>query len=223
MSLENRKHTALEDPGAEVLDKVTGFWARYGRIVLGAAAAVAVIAIGSVLFTRSRAAAEEQAAGQLAEASLLFWRGDYQRSLEEARKIAAQYGSTPSGIDAHRLAGDNAFWLTDYKTAATEYKAYLAKQGSGLLADAVRRSLAYTLESDRQHAEAAKLFDGLVGKFDRESSAEMLSASARCLVAAGQPAEAARRLQRIVDEYGETSLAGRARVDLAGLQPGTAR
>jgi tetratricopeptide (TPR) repeat protein len=223
LSLEDRKNTALEDPGAEMLDRLAGLWARFGRIALGVLAALVVVAVGAVLYARSRAAAEEQAAGRLAEASILFWRGEYARSLEEAKKVYGQFGSTASGADAHRLAGDNAFWLGDHKTAATEYRAYLSQRGTGLLADAVRRSLAYTLESDGQFAEAAQLYEQLVGRFDRESSGEMLAAAARCLVAAGKPAEAAQRLERLVDEFGETSLAAGARVDLAGFKPGTVR
>lgn len=218
MSLENRKHVALEDPGAEVLDRVGHFWERYSRIVLGAAAAIVVVGVLGFFMMRSRAAAEEQASGRLAEATLMFWQGDYQRSLETAREVARQYASTPSGADAHRLAGDNAYWLTDYRTAVEEYRQYLAKKPNGMLADAARRSFAYALESAGQHAEAAAEYDRLVGRFDRESSAEFLAASARCLSAAGQPAEAARRLQRLLDEFGETSYANRARIDLGAQQ-----
>ncbi len=218
MSLENRKGVALEDPGAEVVERLTGYWERYGRIGLGALAIVAAIAVGAVFVVRSRATAEQQAAGKLAEATLMFWQGDYQRSLAAAKEVYGQYASTPSGEDAHRLAGDDAYWLQDYKTAVDEYRKYLAAQKQGMLADAARRSLAYALENAKQFKEAADTYDGLVGKFDRESSAEFLAASARCLVAAGNKAEAAKRLQRLLDEYGETSGAQRAQADLAALQ-----
>jgi lipopolysaccharide biosynthesis regulator YciM len=92
-----------------------------------------------------------------------------------------------------------------------------------VLADAARRSLAYALESDRQYAEAATLYESLVGKIDRESSAEFLAAAARCHRALNQPAEAAKRLQRLVDEFGETSAVNLARIHLAELSPPPSR
>ena len=131
--------------------------------------------------------------------------------------MAQQFAGTPSGNDAHRLGGDDAYWSNDFKVAISEYRAYLSKSSSGLLADGVRRSLAYALESDKQYADAAATYAQLVGKFDRESSAEFLAAAARCQMAAGKKDEAAKSLQRLLDEFGETSFANAARIDLAEL------
>jgi len=211
------KATRLEDPGAEMLDRITTTWDRHGRLILGVA--LAVIAAGAVTFflLRSRAAREEQAAAALAEANVLYWQGDYVTSLERAKQVSAQFGSTPSGIEAHRLAGDNAFWNGDFKTAVAEYRRYLDKAPAGLLADAGRRSLAYSLESDNQFAEASRTYESLVGRFDRSSSAEFLGGAARCYRALNQPDEAMKRLQRIDQEFGETSYANAARVEMAEL------
>lgn len=219
MSLESRKGTALEDPGAEMVDRMTTLWARYGRIVLAGVAAVAVVGAVAYFTIRSNETQETAASEKLAQANALFWQTDYARSKSLADEVAKQYGGTPSGVDALRISGDNAYWLGNWKDAITQYKAYLAKQGSGTMGDVVRRSLAYSYESDKQYAEAVKLYDGLVGAFDRESSAEFLAASARCQEALGAKAEAAKRLQRLLDEFGETSHASRARVKLAELGP----
>lgn len=217
MSLEARKTAQLEDPGAELLDRVQDFWDRFGRIVLIAGAVILAAVVLGFFTLRSRSASENEASGRLAEASALFFRGEYARSLELARQVSQQYGSTPSGLDAHRLTGDNAFWMGDVKTAISEYRTYLARQKSGMLADAVRRSLAYSLETQKQYEEAAQLYDGLVGKFDRESSAEFLTASARCHRMLNQTAEAQKRLVRVIDEFGDTSFAETARIRLAEI------
>src|SRR5204862_7115448 len=158
---------------------------------------------GAIAFLtlRARAASEDEAAGKLAEANALYWQGEYSRSLELSRQIAQQYPSTPSGVDAHRLAGDNAYWDGDARTAVTEYRAYLAHAKKGLLTDAARRSLAYALESSKQYAEAASTYESLVGVFDRESSAEFLAAAARCYRALGRPADAVKSLQRLMAEF----------------------
>jgi predicted negative regulator of RcsB-dependent stress response len=217
LSLESRKSTALQDPGAEMVDQLTSVWARYGRIALGVVGALIVIA-GVAYFTiRQNAAQDNAASKKLSEADMLFWQGDYERSKTAAQEVSRTYGSTPSGVDGHRIAGDDLYWRGDFKGAIVEYKAYLAKQGKGIVAQAVQRSLAYAYDSDKQFGEAARLYDGLVGVFDRESSAEMLMASSRCNEAAGNKSEAVKRLQRLVDEFGDSSLAMRARVKLAEL------
>jgi TolA-binding protein len=98
-----------------------------------------------------------------------------------------------------------------------EYRAYLEHQKSGLLADAARRSLAYALEASGQYVDAATAYLGLVGRFDRESSAEFLADAARCYRAARQPAEAVKILRRLVDEFGDTSFANTAEIQLGEL------
>ncbi len=217
MSLEMRKTGKLEDPGAQLLDSISDFWGRYGRILGIAAAVIAVVGAGFFFTLRARAASEEQAAGRLAEANILFWQGEYARSLQLAKQVAEQWPQTPSGIDAHRLAGDDEFWNGQFKNAVKEYRTYLERRKQGLIADAVRRSLAYALESDHQFQEAATLYESLVGKFDRESSAELLVAAARCFRLVNQAPAASQRLQRLLDEFGETSYANRARMELAEL------
>ena len=218
MPLHTQQSTRLEQPGAELMVPVMRFWERYGKLTLGVVAGLVVVGAIGYFSLRSRQASEEAAAGKLAEASLLYWQGDYQRSLQLARETAEQYAATPSGRDAHRQAADAAYWGGDFKTAVAEYRRYLATTPGGLLADAARRSLAYALESDRQFAEAVKEYDALVGHFDRSSSAEFLLAGARCLAAARQIPPAIQRLQRVLDEFGETEYANQARTELAEIQ-----
>jgi tetratricopeptide (TPR) repeat protein len=216
LALESKK-SRLEDPGAKLLDSLASSWNQYGRAVLIALGVVAAVAVGIVLTLRSRAAAEEQAAGRLAEASIFFWQGDYPRSLQMARQVAEQWPGAPSGIDAHRLAGDDQYWMGNFKEATAEYRRYLDHRKTGILADAVRRSLASSLESEHQFKEAAATYESLVGVFDRATSAEFLLAAARCYAQLHQPREAEQRIQRLLDEYGETPSANRGRIMRAEL------
>ena len=218
MALPSQHSSRLEQPGADFIVPVTRFWERYGRLATGVLVGIAVLGAVGYFALHSRQVAEEAAAGKLAEASLLYWQGDYARSLQLATETAGQYGSTPSGIDAHRQAADAAYWGGDFKTAISEYRNYLTRRPSGLLADAARRSLAYALESDRRYVEASREYEALVGHFDRGSSAEFLLAAARCLQSAGQPQDALPRLRRVADEFGETEYANPARIELAELQ-----
>ena len=200
-----------------MLDRFTGYWDRFGRITLAAVGVIAAAALVGFYTLRAREAAENEASAQLTEASFFYWQGDYARSLQVAKQLTEQFPSTWSGTDGLRIAGDDCFWTGDYKSAVDYYKRYLAKAKGGVVGDAARRSYAYALESDRQYKAAADQFEALVGKFDRESSAEFLAASARCYRALGQPEEAAKRLRRVLDEFGETSQALNARVRLGEL------
>ena len=60
-----------------------------------------------------------------------------------------------------------------------------------------------------------------MGVFDRESSGELLFASARCLAAAGKPDEAKKRYQRILDEFPDSSYQLKARIALGRMSPVT--
>ena len=217
MALESRPGTGLETEGMQTLEAAREWWEGNQRVVLIALAVVVLAGAGYFFQRRTVSVQEDQAAGKLAEASVYYWQGDYARSLELAKQVYGQYGSAPSGVEAHRLAGDNAFWTGDFKNAVSEYRRYLDKVKTGLLADAARRSLAYALESDRQPLEAAKIYDQLVGRFDRTSSAEFLVGAARCYRTAGKNDEAVRRLKRVDEEFGDTSYAQQARVELGEL------
>jgi TolA-binding protein len=213
----------MEPEGAAFLGRVGGLWEQYQRVILGVVAGLVVLGGALYFHTKTRAAQEEQASGRLAEASILFWQGDYPRSLEMAKQVYTQYGSVPSGIEAHRLAGDNAYWNGDFPTAVSEYRRYLDKVKSGDLAHAAKRSLAYALESERKPLEAGKVYDELVGKLDRTSSAEFLIAAARCYRDAGKRDQAIQRLQRVDQDFGDTPYAVMARLQLGELQAAAAR
>jgi TolA-binding protein len=204
-----------------MLDRMTSLWVAWGRYALIGLGVIAAIGAGVFFWMRSREAAEAEASRKLAEANVLFWQGDYARSLELAKQVGTEHPGTSTALDAHRLAGDNAYWSGDFTAAITEYRAYLDGAPSGMLADAVNRSLAYAYESAGQPAEAAPIYERLVGTFDRESSSEFLFAAARCLQATGKTADAIARLERLTSEFGETSYAPRARLMIAELQART--
>ncbi len=218
MSLESRKNV-IEDPGAELLDRATGFWERYGRFVLGTIVGIAVVGIAGYYIMAGNTRKENTASEKLAEANDLFWRADYDRSRQIAQDVSKQYPGTPSGTDALRIAGDDAYWRGNWKDAIADYQSYLKKNSSGLLASTVRRSLGYALESNGQFAEAATHYEQLVGVFDRESSGELLFAAARSLMADKKPDEAKKRWQRIIDEFPDTSFQMQARIELGKLSP----
>ena len=221
MSLESRRNAALDDPGADLLDRAQKLWDDYGRIILGVAVGIVVVGIAAYYVISGGRTRENAASEKLAEANSLFWRADYDRSRQVAQDVAKNFPGTPSGTDAFRISGDDAYWRGKWKDAMADYNAYLAKNHSGLIADGVRRSLAYAEESAGQIADASALYDKLVGVFDRNSSGEMLFASARCQLALGHKDEAKARYQRIIDEFPDSGFQLPARIALGKLAPVT--
>jgi tetratricopeptide (TPR) repeat protein len=214
-----QKSSVMQDPGAELVDKVQGFASQFGQVILIGVLVAAAAGVGGWYWTQGQAKQENAASEKLAQANDLFWRADYDRSRTIAQEVSKAYPGTPSGIDALRIAGDDAFWRGNWKDAIADYQAYLGKKSSGVVAAGVRRSLGYAYESNGQYEEAAKQFDQLIGVFDRESSGELLFASARSLMAAGKNDEAKKRLQRILDEFPESTVQGQARIELGRLSP----
>lgn len=214
-----QKSSVMQDPGAELVDKFQSFAAQFGQVILIGVLVAAAAGVGGWYWMQGQAKQENAASEKLAQANELFWRADYDRSRTIAQEVSKAYPGTPSGIDALRIAGDDAFWRGNWKDAIADYKAYLGKKSSGIVAAGVRRSLGYAYESAGQHEEAAKQFDQSVGVFDRESSGELLFASARSLMAAGKNDEAKKRLQRILDEFPESTVQGQARIELGRLSP----
>lgn len=222
LSLETSgKKSVMDDPGADLLDKAQGLWQHYGQTALIAVVVAVATAVGVYYWQSGQTRQENLASEKLAEANDLFWRADYDRSRTIAKDVTKQFPGTASGTDALRIAGDDAYWRGNWKDAIADYQEYLKKNSKGLVADAVRRSLAYSLESNGQPAEASAIYDKLVGVFDRESSGELLFASARCLVAANKPEDAKKRYQRIVDEFPDSSYQLQARIELGRLTPAT--
>jgi hypothetical protein len=221
LSLESRKNTAMVDSGGELLDRASALWERFGRIVLGVLVGLVVVGVAAYYITSGNKTRENSASEKLAEANDLFWRADYDRSRQLAQDVSRQFPGTASGVDALRISGDDAYWRGNWKDAIADYNAFLAKRSSGMVPDAVRRSLGYALESNGQYVEATAQYEKLVGVFDRESSAEMLFAAARCLVAANKPDEARKRYQRILDEFPDSSYQLEVRIALGKLSPVT--
>ena len=95
MPLETQ-HARLDTEGAELLGRVSSWWEQYQRLTLGALGVIVAVGLGGFLYFKSRATQENDASGQLAEASVLFWQDDYGRSLDIAKRVYTQF------LDAER-------------------------------------------------------------------------------------------------------------------------
>jgi predicted negative regulator of RcsB-dependent stress response len=208
-------------------DPVVVAWARFQdwfldniRIVLAAVGIVlAVVVIGGLWF-KSRADAETKASGKLAEASALYWRGEYGPLSQRAIDIRQNYQGTKAAAEATRMLGDAYFWQGDFKKAVDSYNEYLTKiPASSPMRPGVDRSIAQAYESQRQFKEAAAQYEKSAKEFSsRMDQADMYMSAGRAYEAMSNFASAKTSFQKVADEYADTPFSNDAEMKLGEIQ-----
>lgn len=208
-------------------DPVVVAWARFQdwfleniRIVLAAAGIVVAVVVIGWLWMKSRADAETKASGKLAEASALYWRGEYGPLSQRVIDIRRDYPGTKSAVEATRMLGDAYFWQGDFKKAGDLYSEYLKNApASSPLRPGVDRSLAQAYESQRQFKEAAAQYEKTAKEFtSRVDQADMYMGAGRAYEALGDYAHAKSTFQKVADEYSDTQFSSDAEMRLGEIE-----
>lgn len=208
-------------------DPVLVTWVRFqdwvlenSRIILGVLGVAAALALVGFLWLRTRADAEAKASGKMAEASALYWRGDYGPLIQRVNDIKREYGGTKAATEAERMLGDAYFWQGDFKKAADAYAAYLKKTPSGSqLRPGVERSMAQALESQKEYKKAAEIYERLAAiDGPRDVRGELYYAAGRAWQEAGDLAKAKAIYQKLATEFGDAPSAGDAEIALGELE-----
>jgi TolA-binding protein len=190
------------------------------RIVLATVGiVVAVVAIGALWF-KSRSDAEVKASGKLAEASALYWRGEYGPLSQRVLDIRRDYPGTKAAAEATRMLGDSYFWQGDFKKAIGSYNEYLSHiPASSPLRPGIDRSIAQAYESQRQFKDAAAQYEKAAKEFpSRMDQADMLMAAGRSYQAMSDFTHAKATLQKVADEYSDTPFSNDAEMRLGEIE-----
>ena len=185
---------------------------------------IVVAILGGWMWTRANAKQEADARATLAEASTNYWSGNYPRTVQLADQVIADASGTKAAVDARRMKADALFWQGSFDSAATLYRDVLNKErADSPMRTAVQQSLAFALESKKDFAPAAELYEEIARKApDRTNAADFYMAAGRAWRGAGQPDKAKTNFQKVADEYKETTFARDAEValgELAGEAP----
>ena len=186
--------------------------------------AVVVLALGAWAWSRANAKKEAEARTTLAEASTAYWSGNYVRTAQLADQVIADAGGTRAAVDALRMKADALFWQGSFDSAATLYREVLGKEkGDSPVRLAVQQSLAFALESKKDFAGAAALYEEVAAQApDRMNAADFLMNAGRAWRGAGQRDKAKAAFEKVAGEYKETTFARDAEValgELAGEAP----
>lgn len=205
------------------IEGIYDLWERARRnlgLVLGVAGVLVVLGAGLLLWSRAQEVREAEARTVLAEASTSYWAGNYPRTVQLADQVMADAGGTKAALDAMRMKADALFWQGSFDSAATLYQEVLAKdRRNSPMRTAIQQSLAFALESNKDPAGAAALYEEIAAKApDRTNAADFYIAAGRAWRAAGQPAKATAAFTRVAHDYKETTFARDAEVALGELE-----
>lgn len=192
--------------------------------VAAAVGVVVVLALGAWMWSRANAKKEAEARTTLAEASTAYWSGNYARTVQLADQVIADAGGTKAALDALRMKADALFWQGSFDSAATLYQEVLDKDKTDSpVRAAVQQSLAFSLESKKDFAGAAGLYEEIAARApDRTNAADFYMAAGRAYRGAGQADKAKAMFDKVAREYKETTFARDAEValgELAGEAP----
>ena len=193
------------------------------RIVLAVVGGI-VLLVGGLAWYRSATARSEAEAGRiLAEASTNYWQGSYSQTIHLADQVIEGFGTTRAATDARRMKADALFWQGSFDSAATMYREVLDRDKRDTpVRDAVKQSLAFSLESAQKPVEAAKLYEELAADApNRAIAADFYMAAARSHAAAKQDDEAKKLYLKVSTEYKDTNLAREADIALGELMART--
>ena len=208
-------------------DPVVATWVRFqdwfmdnAKIVLGAVGIVVSIVLIGGLWLKSRAESETKASGLLAEASALYWRGEYAPLQQRAADIRRDFPGTKAAAEATRMLGDAYFWQGNFKLATSSYQEYLkTASATSPLRPGVERSLAQAYEGQRQFKPAVDLYEKAAKEFPaRMDQADMYMSAARAYEALTDYTRAKATLQKVADEYSDTPFANTAEMRLGEIQ-----
>ncbi len=213
------KKELRQDPLIETAGKAKSFMDVHGRIVTISVAAVVALLVVAIVVSNIREVANDDALTSLAHVRKIVNQGRMEVAVDSLTVIADRYSGTQGGAEAvaqlaelHLSEGDSEAALEAFERLEREYK------DSYLLLEAALSGQAAALENLGRFEEAAQRFEQLYrkNKFGHAKPYALFE-SGRLWVLAGNPDEAKRSFQRLLDNYEETPFDRDAELQLAQL------
>lgn len=201
-------------------DQALAFVLKNRNLVIGIGLGVILVIAGYFGYRWYLANQDSQAAGKMTAAVKFFEAGQYKQALDGAnglRKIAEEYGSTPSGNLAKYYTGVSLDQLNDRKNAYKYFEQY--SKGDDILGAAALEAMG-SIEEDinKNYAKAADLYQEAASVYpDLTTAPENLRKAARAMEAAKQYDQARSVYQSIKSQYPESAIANSIDYFLAKL------
>jgi tetratricopeptide (TPR) repeat protein len=214
------KKQLKEDPLMKSTGETLDFVKDHTRTIVAVIAGLLILIV-VVLFVRNASnAAEERAAGLLAEARGDLARGAFEPAAARLQQIVTDMGGTKSGEQALLVYGHVRYGQGRYQEAAGAYQQALESfDEDPILGVVARRGLAATLENMTRYEEAALHFQTLANTAPSDDiRTELRLDLARNYVRSGRLAEAKAIYEEIAKDFRNPPASSAARQRLAEIK-----
>ncbi len=192
--------------------------AHFNQVIIGVVALVAVVAV-LVFVANSRESGAKQAEREMGTALTLMSQGEYAAAKASFQQVSERFGGA-QGASARFFKAECELKQDDYKAAADDYDAYLARvkdypmfEGSALMGKAL------ALEGQGNYIEAANSMAAAVDKIDAKDPRHFDAAfnAGEFYQRAGRSADALKYFEMVAKD-GTGDLKDRAAVNAAMLK-----
>ena len=194
------KHALKEDPIIEFFLRGYEYIKTHQNVVFIGLIALILIVAGTFWVRNSREEARINAANRFSEATLFFYRGDFKSAGQIFEIVRENYGGTREGAYASYYLGKVANATGDYTGAINHFRNYLEKSKKyPFFREAARRSIATSLENNRDFDRAGDIYAELAGEEqDDDEKARYLERAAECYELAGMDSKAVEILKELL-------------------------
>lgn len=213
------KHEIREDGLVTVYVKVQKLYQRYARQTHIGLIAILAVAFISIMMVRSKAKAEQSAAGQMGVAEQVYLTGDWDRAITAMTQIMNTYTGTPSAGKAVYLLGNIYLQQGDNENAERYFRLYIQDYGHMSLYKASSMAgIGAAFENRNQYEEAAVWYQKAAEE-SRESfySPFYWKDAGRCFAKAGKAEEGRAAYRQIIENYPESQVTQEAEYLLNSL------
>jgi len=205
---------------AEAADPM--IWVRaHQKLVVGIAGAVVVVALGTWLVMETGQRRQLKAAESLDQARGIAESGNLPLAASELQKLIETYGGTEAATEAVVTLNQVRMVNGQSELAIVGLQSYLKTNPKKVYKVPAQGLLGEALENVGRPAEAAAAYMGASADAEVDYlKAQYLLFAGRAYRNAGDPEEAVKALQAIVDKYPKTSAVTEAKVRLSELTQG---
>jgi tetratricopeptide (TPR) repeat protein len=198
----------------EAVEYVQQKWQLFAAGLVG----VAIILYG-ISYTQDAAEINKaEAMGVWGEILIADGSGQAEEAQRLAQMLTDAYAGTPAAAQGTLFLANRLFLQENYDEAERLYQRYITDYGTEeALLYGAWSGLASCLDARGQHREAAEKYKAYVEQHSGAQGALALGEAARCYGLAGDAAAQKQMLERLIQEYGETPVATRARQELEML------
>ncbi len=206
-----------EDQLVTTYFKARTFFEKHGKTAAFGLAGLVVAAIVVYLVINSRIQANIAASNELFQAQMMYNRGGYQEAGGKINLLIDSYSGTRNAGEAHVLMARVQYKLGNYDSTEYYTDRYLDDySGNSILTAAALAVKGASLEQRERYLDAAEAYLEAAQRYPRQFTAPMyLLDAGRCFNMGGENDKAIECYEKLIDNYPESELVGRANQQLA--------